>query len=122
MNDRIYYKVIRMPERMSVYAFGKYRFKYPKKGKIQCNNITLGFFMFEKLQQAEFFVEATEGLFAIIKVRCLAPVFKPPYVAALAFINEFYTGYRSSIPIHYPFKIVTAPVKGTVCCKYIEIL
>lgn len=120
MDDKIYYKVIRIPGRTSIAAVDdKYYFKYPKKGKIRCNNNTLGFFMFETLQQAEKFTETLITQTIIIKVRCLAEVEKPVFVANLLYVNAFYYYYRiCPIPTH----LSAPPQDGTVCCEYIEIL
>ena len=129
MEDKIYYKVICMPNRTSVYAKGKYKFVYPEKGKIQCNNNTLGFFMFETLQQAEKFVGHISALISIvndpvgiIKVKCLAEVKKPENVAHVLYIAAFYY-YYGVYPVPFiPYGVTELPLTGTVCCKYIEIL
>ena len=122
MNDRIYYKVIRNPDRTSLCEDAGYKFTYPKRGKIKCNHDSLGFFMFETLKQANEFRKVITTSTAVIKVKCLAEVKKPTFIALLPYLTAFYYYYRRNPFFSILITHTIPPPKGSVCCEYIEIL
>ncbi len=111
------YKIIKMPERVSLYAEGKYQLKYPVGSIVSAPEGTLGIMCFSTKEHALKFV-GRRGLLVgttIIEVEGMGGALFPKEIAWL--------NLEHHIDKFYKLKKATAkPPPGTVCFQKVEVL
>jgi len=116
------YKIIKIPERVSLYAEGKYQLKYPVGSIVSAPEGTLGIMCFSTEEHALKFIVSNEldlSQHTITEVEGLGkPLFpeRISWISSENCIREFYRQHKQYFPV------LTKPPEGTVCFPQIHVL
>jgi len=115
------YKVIKVPERVSMSAEGKYQLKYPTNSIVTTLEGTLGIMCFSTKEYALEFLEGFCPGLAIIEVEGIGKPIQPKGIAWLnveSELDKFYKARRQ----HKKYQPLGNPPKGTICFQKVRVL